>query len=45
MIEGDLPPIASGLVVQWIERFRDQLLDNWQRGRSGLPIYKIAPLE
>jgi hypothetical protein len=45
MIEGDLPPIASRLVVQWIECFRDQLLDNWQRGHSGLPLYKIAPLE
>ena len=45
MIDGDLPPIASGLVVQWIECFRDPLLDNWQRGQSGLPIDKIAPLE
>src|SRR5688500_16897313 len=41
VIEGDLPPVATRLVIEWIEIHRDALLENWSRGRSGLPLYRI----
>jgi hypothetical protein len=44
-IDGDLGPIASRLVVEWINRHREELLENWRRGRAGLPRYRVAPLE
>ena len=44
-VDGNLQPVAAGLVTQWIDRFKDALFENWSRGRSGLPLYKIEPLE
>ena len=44
-IDGDLPPVATRLVAEWIEQFRDALLENWSRGRVGLPRYKIEGIE
>ncbi|MGQ0552855.1 MAG: DUF4160 domain-containing protein [Planctomycetota bacterium] len=32
------------LVRQWARRHRAELLANWQRARSGLPVRRIAPL-
>jgi hypothetical protein len=31
--------------MEWIEIYRSALLENWSRGRSGLPLYRIEPLE
>src|SRR5687767_11211660 len=45
VIEGDLPPVATRLVIEWIETHRSALLENWSRGRSGLRLYRIDPLE
>ena len=45
VIEGRLPPRALGLVVEWAMMHRDELRENWERSRSGLPLKPVAPLE
>jgi uncharacterized protein DUF4160 len=44
VLEGDLPPRALGLVMEWLPRNRDALLEDWDRARRGLPLVPIAPL-
>jgi hypothetical protein len=44
-LEGSLPRRASGLVVEWGERHRGELEENWELARKGKPLNRIAPLE
>ena len=45
VIEGDLPPRAFGLVVEWASLHRDELRAAWQAARAFAELPKIAPLE
>jgi len=45
VLEGRLPPRVIGLVQEWRETHRDQLMDDWRRARSHLPLRAIEPLE
>ena len=45
VLSGALPPRAVGLVAEWATLHRDELRDDWNRARLGLPLEKIAPLE
>lgn len=36
---------ALGLVLDWAELHRDELLVNWDLAREGEPLNQIAPLE
>jgi hypothetical protein len=36
---------ALGLVLDWAELHRDELLVNWELARQGKPLNQIAPLE
>ena len=36
---------ALGLVLDWAELHRDELMANWDLARQGLPLNPIAPLE
>jgi len=45
VLNGALPIRASRLVKEWARRHRDELLANWERARSHLPLEKIAPLD
>ena len=45
LIEGDLPPRAQAMIMQWATLHQRALLDNWHRlHRDELPN-RIAPLE
>ena len=44
VLAGALPKRASRLVKEWRERYRDELLANWNAARSGLPLNPIPPL-
>jgi len=44
VLEGALPPRALGLVVEWASQHQRELLDDWDRVRSGQPPQTIAPL-
>jgi len=42
---GSLKRRAQGLVLDWAELHRDELLANWELARDGQPLNMIAPLE
>jgi hypothetical protein len=42
---GSLKRRALGLVLDWAELHRDELLANWELARQRLPLSPIAPLE
>jgi len=44
LLEGRLPPRALGLVMEWVPTHRQDLLDDWERARRGLPLVPVAPL-
>lgn len=37
--------ISTGMVYEWLEQHRDELLDNWEKMRLYQPFNKIKPLE
>jgi len=39
--EGELPRTASRIVSEWSQRHRDELLENWRRGRARQPMQRI----
>lgn len=43
---GYLPPHQVGveMVVDWASAHVDELLDNWERARQGLPLRQVSPL-
>jgi len=45
LIDGELPRRALALVLEWAALHRNELRDNWQRAREGLPLEPIDPLE
>jgi Domain of unknown function (DUF4160) len=42
---GTMKRRALGLILDWAELHRDELLANWDLARQGLPLNQIAPLE
>lgn len=42
---GSLKRRAMGLVLDWAELHREELMVNWELARDGKPLNAIAPLE
>jgi hypothetical protein len=42
---GRLHRRAHGLVMEWADLHRNELLENWQRARRGEPLRSIKPLD
>jgi hypothetical protein len=45
ILEGDLPPRALSLVMEWARTYRDQLMENWNYAADNKTLPKISPLE
>lgn len=45
VMEGRLPRRALGMVTEWADGHRDELVEDWRRARMGLPLLAIRPLE
>ena len=45
LMDGELPPRALALVVEWARLHEAELLENWRRLHSEEPPQRIAPLE
>lgn len=45
IMEGELPRRALSLSIEWAVLHRNELRQNWQYARDGLPLQEIAPLE
>jgi len=45
VIEGRFPKRALNAVMEWYEKNKDGLLENWKLAEEGEPLNKIEPLE
>ena len=45
LMDGNLPPRAVALEVEWAARHQSELLENWRRLRTDELPNKVAPLE
>jgi hypothetical protein len=45
LLQGALPPRVHGLVIEWAALHREELLDNWRRAASQVPLRPVEPLE
>ncbi len=44
-IHGEFPERALRLVLEWANLHKQELIENWQLGRQGQPLKRVAPLE
>ncbi len=42
---GSLPPRARALVLEWASLHRNELMEDWELARQGLPLKEVPPLE
>jgi hypothetical protein len=45
LLRGHLPLTARRLVKRWVLRYKEELGDNWQRGRRLEPLQRIPGLD
>lgn len=45
VLQGGLPRRALALVLEWASQHREELREDWERARQGLPLAPIAPLD
>jgi hypothetical protein len=45
ILQGDLPPKAIGLVMEWATLHRNDLLREWELAKIKKPLFPIIPLE
>jgi len=45
ILHGELPRRARALVLEWAAMHREELLQNWDLARLGLPLNDIQPLD
>ena len=45
ILEGDLPPRAVGLVMEWGRAHKNDLLKEWDFAREKKSLFPIEPLE
>ena len=45
IMSGEFPSRAEGLVLEWLNLHRTELLDDWRLAQERRPLNKIEPLE
>ncbi len=45
LVEGYLPPKALGMVTEWANIHKDELLRNWDLAQDNSELIKIEPLK
>jgi len=45
IIQGELPPRALGMVVEWASQHHDELLELWELASKNQTLHKIEPLK
>ena len=45
ILDGELPRRPRVFVVEWASLHQDELRENWERARHGLPLQPIDPLD
>ena len=45
VLEGDLPPKAIGLVMEWAKSHQDELIKEWNLAKNMKELFQIQPIE
>ena len=45
VIKGHLPPRALGLVIEWADIHKNELMENWKMAIENNPLFPIEPLK
>jgi len=45
VLDGHLPPRALGLVIEWAEIHKNELLNDWNLATENKPLFTIEPLK
>lgn len=45
LLSGKLPPKVHGLVIEWANLHRKDLIDNWEKGQKNAKFKKIKGLD
>ncbi|MDX1507288.1 MAG: DUF4160 domain-containing protein [Woeseiaceae bacterium] len=45
VMSGEMPKRQEGLVLEWLDLHREELMEDWERAESRLPLFRIDPLE
>ena len=45
VLEGEFPPRALGMLIEWASQHQAELLKDWELAREGKPPQKIEPLK
>ncbi len=45
LLQGELPPRAFSLVMEWAQIHQDQLMEDWNYAANNKKLHKIPPLE
>ena len=45
LLQGDLPPKAMGMVIEWTRLHQEELLREWELARNMEPLFTIEPLQ
>lgn len=45
VLEGYLPPKALGLVMEWTDIHKEELLKDWELAKDQKPLFPIEPLK
>jgi len=44
VLDGNLPPRAMGLVMEWASLHQAELLEDWQAAKANRPLAPVDPL-
>lgn len=44
-IEGELPPRALGMVIEWTSQHQNELLELWELASKNQPLRRVEPLK
>lgn len=45
IVKGEFPKRALRAVLDWLDLYHDQLMDNWRLAQADQPLLAIPPLE
>ena len=45
VIKGHLLPMALGLVIEWADIHKNELMENWKMAIGNNPLFSIEPLK
>lgn len=45
VLRGNISPRALSLVIEWAQKYQENLMEEWTRAANNKKLYKIPPLD